>query len=73
MFNPQPMLDWAWWYTPVILAFGTWRQEDQKFLVILRLARDDFELLTFLPLTPPLQRPLRPGAWRKGHLSMRPH
>lgn len=26
---------WAWWYTPIILAPGKQRQEDQKFKVIL--------------------------------------
>lgn len=23
----------AWWHTPVILAFGRWRQEERKFKV----------------------------------------
>lgn len=24
-----------WWWAPVIIAFGRWRQEDQEFKIIL--------------------------------------
>lgn len=29
------MQNWSWGCTPIILALGRWRQEDQKFMFIL--------------------------------------
>lgn len=34
-FHPQNYINWAWWHRVVILAFENWRQENQKFKVII--------------------------------------
>lgn len=34
-FSPQLLTKWVWWFTPIIPELGRWKEQGQKFRVIL--------------------------------------